>query len=659
MDLSQEVNQNTYLHNGFRIFNLPITSSQRKVNKEFSKIENMKDLNGWDTREELDIYTNLPFPIIPKPNFINYQDAKNRLSNSKKRFIDELFWFWPADLNNKQDETIMALRNGDVDEALNIWQSSNSANASHNLAIYNHLLAVDKEVSGPNYAYKKYWREGLKYWQQTLSSNQFKNLALERVRSLNDATLKEDYVEEVFDQLPLAILSINAWFASSYLKKNDQKNFARHLDLIKESSFEQKIKDESIKGIFNSLYDPLNEKYQEFDTRVKNKEFTSASDVEKVEAFLEEVEGELELLKEHFSDNLQYQNLSGDIAQSIKNAYVSIINTENDNDNLDKIDFDRAERVFNKLKDMAYAFNVKKDIEENFKGLQRVNEGQKLDKTFNKIKRFLDEGENDSIYSAKQYAREVSSEIDKMESDAKDNISDGFAMSLRNYSVANAMKLQDHPDRFDDEIGDLLDLLRLAKRYAVDPELKENIDENISAIENSKSSGAENKVFEKIKRFLEEGENDSIYSAKRYANEVSAEIDRLDSPNKNTISDGFAISLKNYVVEKVNKLQTNPKELASSFDDLKYLLRMAKRYANDFDTLKNIEENLESLEKMENVIKILGDANVDFTVGTPPGSGGGTSGGSSGGSGGSKGCIIGILIILAAIAGFLYMSGII
>ena len=104
----------------------------------------------------------------------------------------------------------MALRNGDVDEALNIWQSSNSANASHNLAIYNHLLAVDKEVSGPNYAYKKYWREGLKYWQQTLSSNQFKNLALERVRSLNDATLKEDYVEEVFDQLPLAILSINA-----------------------------------------------------------------------------------------------------------------------------------------------------------------------------------------------------------------------------------------------------------------------------------------------------------------------------------------------------------------------------------------------------------------------------------------------------------------
>ena len=86
---------------------------------------------------------------------------------------------------------------------------------------------------------------------------------------------------------------------------------------------------------------------------------------------------------------------------------------------------------------------------------------------------------------------------------------------------------------------------------------------------------------------------------------------------------------------------------------------MAKRYANDFDTLKNIEENLESLEKMENVIKILGDANVDFTVGTPPGSGGGTSGGSSGGSGGSKGCIIGILIILAAIAGFLYMSGII
>ena len=71
MDLSKEINKNIYLFNAFRIFNLPITASQRKVRNEFDNVESVKELGGFGSKESLDVYNNLPFPINPKPNFID------------------------------------------------------------------------------------------------------------------------------------------------------------------------------------------------------------------------------------------------------------------------------------------------------------------------------------------------------------------------------------------------------------------------------------------------------------------------------------------------------------------------------------------------------------------------------------------------------------
>ena len=132
MDLSNEINgKNIYLQNGFRIFNMPINAKPNKINNEFSRIEAMKNLNSLDNTESLDVYNNIAFPIEPKPNFLDYQNAKNRLSKPRSRFIDELFWFWPEDLGNKRDETIMALKKVDIDGAVSLWNSSTAANASH------------------------------------------------------------------------------------------------------------------------------------------------------------------------------------------------------------------------------------------------------------------------------------------------------------------------------------------------------------------------------------------------------------------------------------------------------------------------------------------------------------------------------------------------
>ena len=324
MDLSNEINEDIYLHNGFRIFNLPINASQRKVKNEVDNVESVRQLGGFGPKDSLDVYSNLPFPITPKPNYIDYQNAKNRLNQPRTRFIDELFWFWPEDLANKRDPTIKALKRGNVDEAVSLWESSGAANASHNLAVYNHVLAIDKEEfndstdRGDNN--ESNWREALNQWRITLSNNDFKNLAAERVQQLDDPTMRQDYVEEIFSQLAVAILSINVSIAANYLKAGNNPKFGKHLLLVDNSGFDDLTKETALQPIFNTLYDSVNDKFEEFE----NGTYKTESDLSKVERFLDSIETDLTYLKNHFSGNFQYQSLCDKIANSVKNKLAGI-----------------------------------------------------------------------------------------------------------------------------------------------------------------------------------------------------------------------------------------------------------------------------------------------------------------------------------------------
>lgn len=374
MGLSDEIDYKICLHNGFRLFNLPITAKQRKIRNEFADVQATVQLDRLDNTEGLDVYDNLPFPVRPKPNFLDYQDAKNRLSKPRSRFIDELFWFWPEDVNNKRDPSLKALKRGDADEALSIWQSSSAANADHNIAVYNQVLAIDSEVNSSGNDGK--WREALRNWHTALSSNDFKNLVLQRVEQLNDPTLREDYVNEVFSELPLAILSINASFAMDYYSKGDKNNFERHLNLINESPFDSFTKENALSEIFDKLYDSVNDKFEEFEKG----EYKKESDIPKLESFMDDVEDDMKLLKTHFEDNFQFQSLSDNVAQGVKSKYVGILNNMMEDNPLGVLTFDfgKVERAFDRLVDMAYAIDVKTEIENNLeqlKDLKKTVEG--------------------------------------------------------------------------------------------------------------------------------------------------------------------------------------------------------------------------------------------------------------------------------------------
>ena len=504
MDLSKEINKNIYLFNAFRIFNLPITASQRKVRNEFDNVESVKELGGFGSKESLDVYNNLPFPINPKPNFIDYQNAKNRLNQPRDRFIDELFWFWPEDLNNKRDPTFKALKKADVDGAVSIWQSSSASNAAHNLAVYNHVLAIDNEFGddGNN----KNWREALNQWHITLSNNDFKSLAIARVQQLNDPTIREDYVEEIFGQLSLAILSINASLANDYLKQNDKSNFNRHLGFINNSSFDDITKQESLQGIFDGLYDSINERYETFD----NDTFEKESDISKVERFLDDVTDDLGLLKTHFSSNFQYQSLSDNIAKSVKNKLVNIVNNifedvdENSISKITSFDFNRIERIFDRIVDMAYGYDVKEDVEQNRNMLKSLTSQLKDKKVHDKINEFIDKMENTGIYSAKSYARDMENDLANVDPNNKDNFSDYFAMSLDAYVVTTINKHTGNLSKIKELKQDLLSLLEIAKRNAVKLESKNKINEDIKTLEEiDKLGGLTDEQIAQLQKVME------------------------------------------------------------------------------------------------------------------------------------------------------------
>lgn len=489
MDLSNEINEEIYLHNGFRIFNIPINASQRKVKNEFDNVESVRQLGGFGPKDSLDVYSNLPFPITPKPNYIDYQNAKNRLNQPRTRFIDELFWFWPEDLANKRDPTIKALKRGNIDEAVALWDSSSAANAAHNLAVYNHIIAIDKEGFNDSSDYgdgnEDNWREAINQWRITLSNNDFKNLAIERVQQLDDPTMRQDYVEEIFSQLAVAILSINVSIASNYLKAGNKPKFEKHLLLVDNSGFDDLIKETALQPIFNNLYDSVNGKFEEFE----NGKYKTESDISKVEGFLDSIENELGFLKNHFSSNFQYQSLSDKIANSVKNKLVGIF--ENIFENVDEgdiskivsFDFNRMEKLFRRIVDLAYAVDVKENIEENLNSLKSITSQLEDRKVHDKINEFAGNLDNHTIRSAKSYANEVKRDLGSVNPQNYDNFADFFAMTLDAFVVSTINSYGSDLDRLKSNKYDLLGLLNTAKKYAVESETKEKIKGDIETLE--------------------------------------------------------------------------------------------------------------------------------------------------------------------------------
>lgn len=272
-EIEENVDINIYRHNGFRLLNLPITVSKNELSKQFGKIESFKRISGQDNFEYLDNLThNLYLPIIPYPSYKNYYEANNRLNNQKIRFIDELFWFWPTDLDDSMNEEAWDfLENHDYGGFVEYWKDLNDVKVSnHNLAVFYHAIALDLFITNKNNKKMlEYSRKALNYWHLSLSKNDnFSDYVKFRASNLPASRLNESFIDKNLQDLPKVILSLYLRIVERDIELNNLKEAKEFIDMIKYSNFDN--------GSINVITDHLlTFLLLKFDAIIKNYEFSS------------------------------------------------------------------------------------------------------------------------------------------------------------------------------------------------------------------------------------------------------------------------------------------------------------------------------------------------------------------------------------------------
>lgn len=286
-----DVKENIYRTNGFRILGLDITTKGRKIDNRITRIDRYKQRKNFSDTEPLKgvfdkSNMNFLLPVSPEPSYNEYQDAKNRLTNVKTRMIDEIFWFWPKSFDSDLDEEVADyLKENNFNKAISYWGDTSTSGTMnmtsiHNLAVLYHVRALDGFMDGKGN--KKLFEDldlALNYWNQTVNSSNFKNYVKQRVNDINDPRLTEEYIDEIFENLPFALLNINYLFIkkilrSSNIGKRKLDYVSKFIDNISDSPFDESDKSKVSSKIVNALDELVNQNKNSFE-----KSFESAEDI--------------------------------------------------------------------------------------------------------------------------------------------------------------------------------------------------------------------------------------------------------------------------------------------------------------------------------------------------------------------------------------------
>jgi hypothetical protein len=203
-----------YLRNAFRISGLPVDASTGDLRRRAQQVRAVQALGGAPA-------TAGPLPPSPAPDLDAVLQALSRLRDPLTRLVDEFFWFWP---DPEGDPGLDALTAGRVDDAESRWQrvESRSPYALHNLAVFNHVLAIDDELAQPQrklVGAPRRWREAYRYWIDAWRGDEHWAVFGERVRRAGHPGLGDRVVSALRERLPLVLASINATIAADSMER--------------------------------------------------------------------------------------------------------------------------------------------------------------------------------------------------------------------------------------------------------------------------------------------------------------------------------------------------------------------------------------------------------------------------------------------------------
>ena len=243
-----------YRRNLFRILDMSVKDTPADVRRRQRRRKIMEE-TGMPESDDQGSY----FALTPSPSEEENRVALDRLNDSQNRLIDEIFWLWPMGNSVTNDPALQMMAQGQIKQAIKIWTEQtgdNSQAATHNLAVLDHLIALDYEARltakdlGNNQKQQladlltsasKVWNRAFKRWRGVLKNDNFWSQVKNRVHEFNDPRLTTDFVLQIRDTLPKVLLLINARLAFSAVERGEEEIAAQHLRLVRESQFDKQL----------------------------------------------------------------------------------------------------------------------------------------------------------------------------------------------------------------------------------------------------------------------------------------------------------------------------------------------------------------------------------------------------------------------------------
>lgn len=253
--------------NPFHLLGLSPFATGREIHRRKDDFDSAQAMGEAAWKDEFKhLLGNTPIPSID-----TIAATFRRLEDPQQRIVDEFFWFWP--LEDSEDEAMEFLTQGNSTKAARIWKRAEDADddcraiiAKHNLAIYNHLYAIDTEwqfietrasKSDNEDVYSAmldYWHGALERWEVLADDEDFWDIVKARVPAIGDKRLTTGFVRRMRDEFPIAFDRINGDLAVEYAKlEGMHEETERHLKYMNESH--QGLDD--VQATLDAIFDPV------------------------------------------------------------------------------------------------------------------------------------------------------------------------------------------------------------------------------------------------------------------------------------------------------------------------------------------------------------------------------------------------------------------
>ncbi|MFI7130718.1 hypothetical protein ACIBQ1_33860 [Nonomuraea sp. NPDC050153] len=231
-----------YRENAFRITGLPVRATTRDIRRHTDKLRLMESLGRSGASEGI-------LPPARPPDEDARQRAAQRLRDPVSRLVDELFWLWPL-AGGETDAAMAALLKGEPYDALRVWERTEKrpakAIAVHNIAVLSHVWALDADRLDADAM--RLWKRAYKCWAKVIADDSFWDLMRARAEELDDPRLSAGTVRRMREDLPAALLAINAQVAVAAARDGRFEDSRGHVSGMRASGFASELVDEALHG---------------------------------------------------------------------------------------------------------------------------------------------------------------------------------------------------------------------------------------------------------------------------------------------------------------------------------------------------------------------------------------------------------------------------